>query len=640
MDRTRLAASIPLTMVVLILMAAGSTRAATQDLGNGFSDHGVCTPLSNHRGIVATCDGAGKDIALAWLMDHRGCYELLLVDAATGQAEEYPIPAPTGGDSPFASILSSANKYYTHFGNQFLEFDPAQRKYTFVHGTAPQMAMAMTEDDNGLIWSASYPQSGVVSYNPKTGDFKDYGHIYKQTWAQYPRYVACDDAGWVYLGIGSTASQVVALDPATGQGTPLLTDAERVHGSGAVYRDVNGKVYGQTGGAEGKWVELYRGQRTDLDKPPALKKKPYIAASQSLFHQRFPDGKVLKEFDTIEKVMVVEDPQTQESTRLTFDYASEGAHVMAMCAAPDGTMCGGSAFPFRFFSHNPRTDEWMRAAAFLQFNTVVRQGDRWYTGGYGHGFLLEWDPTKPWKNTKQGDAESNPLWLAMANPDINRPHDLLAHPDGKTLVLAGTPGYGLTGGGLMFWDREKKEAQVVKHTELVPDHSPMSLVALPGGKLLIGTTIAAGTGGQVKAKVAELAILDLATKQIEWHEPLLPEVQNYTDMMLSANDLVYGFADRRRFFVFSPKTHKIVYEKDIVPEVGSTNGQQQTRTFVTAPDGTIYLLLVKGIAKLNPRTLEIKLVAPSPVPIGPGGDWLEGRIYFGSGSHMYSWKVQ
>jgi hypothetical protein len=27
------------------------------------------------------------------------------------------------------------------------------------------------------------------------------------------------------------------------------------------------------------------------------------------------------------------------------------------------------------------------------------------------------------------------------------------------------------------------------------------------------------------------------------------------------------------------------------------------------------------------------------VPIGPGGDVLDGRIYFGSGSHMYSWKV-
>lgn len=29
----------------------------------------------------------------------------------------------------------------------------------------------------------------------------------------------------------------------------------------------------------------------------------------------------------------------------------------------------------------------------------------------------------------------------------------------------------------------------------------------------------------------------------------------------------------------------------------------------------------------------------TPLPVGAGGDWLEGRIYFASGSHMVSWAV-
>ena len=33
------------------------------------------------------------------------------------------------------------------------------------------------------------------------------------------------------------------------------------------------------------------------------------------------------------------------------------------------------------------------------------------------------------------------------------------------------------------------------------------------------------------------------------------------------------------------------------------------------------------------------LLAESPVSIGPGGDILNGRIYFGSGSHVYSYQV-
>lgn len=137
-----------------------------------FTDHGVDTPFSTHRGIVATVDGQGRNVILVWLYDHRGCYALLLVDAETDKSETFLTPFPWGGDAPYASILSSANKFYSHFGSHFVEFDPSKHAFTFIRNTAPQMAMSMTEDDRGVIWSATYPQCGIVSYNPKTGDLK------------------------------------------------------------------------------------------------------------------------------------------------------------------------------------------------------------------------------------------------------------------------------------------------------------------------------------------------------------------------------------------------------------------------------------------------------------------------------------
>jgi len=185
----------------------------TVDLGNGFYDHGVATPISNHRGIVATVDGEGRNIALVWLFDHSGCYALLLLDAETGRSEEYEVPFPPGRDCPFASILSSKNRFYTHFNSHFCEFDPAKREFTFFSKTANQMSMGMTEDDAGLIWSVTYPNSGVVSYNPESGEFKDYGHVHKENWPQYQRSVAADDTGWIYFSIGNTASGIIAFDP-------------------------------------------------------------------------------------------------------------------------------------------------------------------------------------------------------------------------------------------------------------------------------------------------------------------------------------------------------------------------------------------------------------------------------------------
>ena len=115
-------------------------------------------------------------------------------------------------------------------------------------------------------------------------------------------------------------------------------------------------------------------------------------------------------------------------------------------------------------------------------------------------------------------------------PTINRPHELLATPDGKWVFLAGTPGYGHTGGGLLLWNRETGTRTLLEHTDLIPDHSTMSLALLPDGKLLGGTTISPGTGGEQKAKEAELYILDPTTCKVEWHAVVFPGVASYTDL--------------------------------------------------------------------------------------------------------------
>ena len=115
------------TLVLCQALGGASARAAaSQEVGGGFVDHGVATPVSNHRGIVATVDGQGRNVVLVWLFDHRGGYALLLIDAETGKAEEFRMPFPPGGDCPYASILSSRNKFYTHFNSHFVEFDPVK----------------------------------------------------------------------------------------------------------------------------------------------------------------------------------------------------------------------------------------------------------------------------------------------------------------------------------------------------------------------------------------------------------------------------------------------------------------------------------------------------------------------------------
>lgn len=624
----------------LLALAAPPAFAATEDLGGGFLHHGVATPASNHRGTVATVDGQGRNVVLLWLFDHRGGYALLWLDAETGKSEEFKMPFPPGGDCPYASILSTENKFYTHFNSHFVEFDPAKRAFTFFQKTSPQMAMSMTEDDAGRIWAASYPQSGIVSFDPKTRQLKDYGHVHTENWRQYPRSIAADDQGWIYFGIGNTLSHILALDPQTETTKAMIPDSERARGAGHVYRGVDGKVYGGAGGSEKDgWYEFHGGRSTKLAARPTVAAKPFIASSQGLFHRHFPDGKVLRTCDLISGTLAVEDPKTGKTATHEFKYESLGAHLMGVAAAPDGTICGGTAFPMRFFSFDPKTDKWINRDCYGQWNTVARQGERFFVGGYSSGFLLDWNPSQPWTPTAPGNAQSNPCFLTECHPTIGRPTELYAHPDGNTLVLAGTPGYGYTGGGLMFWDRAAGSRVMLEHTDVLPQHSTASLAALAEGKLLGGTTTSAGTGGEKKAEQAELYILDMATKKLEWHEAVLPGVQHYTDLCLAPAGLIYGFADNGRFFVFDPAKREVTHQFDARAHFGPTASGQGPRVFITAPDGTIYVLFGKGIATVEPATFEIKLLAESPVPIGLGGDILDGRIYFGSGSHLYSYGL-
>ncbi|MFH1569289.1 MAG: hypothetical protein ABIL09_14940, partial [Gemmatimonadota bacterium] len=365
-----------------------------------------------------------------------------------------------------------------------------------------------------------------------------------------------------------------------------------------------------------------------------------ITSSQALFHREFPDGRRVTRCDLVERVLEVENPKTGETSQVAFAYSSDGAHVMGVAAAPDGTVCGGTAFPMRFFAYDPRTDAWTNRACYGQWNTVARYRERFFVGGYTGGFLLEWDPSREWVPTAKDDPRGNPRFLTEVAPAINRPHDLLHLTDGRTVVLAGTPGYGYTGGGLLVWDRVAESQVLYEHTDLIPQHAPFSLLELSEGQLLIGTTVGPGTGGEQKAELAELLVLDLAAREVVWHAPVLEGVSEYTDLWPALDGMVYGFADRRRFFVFDPAKRQLVYERDVEPEFGLTCYQQGPRIFVRGPESEIFALFARGIAQVQPEApYQITLRAASPVPIQAGGDLLDGRIYFASGSHVYSWEV-
>jgi hypothetical protein len=167
------------------------------------------------------------------------------------------------------------------------------------------------------------------------------------------------------------------------------------------------------------------------------------------------------------------------------------------------------------------------------------------------------------------------------------------------------------------------------------------MVALPGGARIFGaSTTDAGTGGERKAKEAELFVFDLATRRIEWRSVVLPKVDGYNDLCLGSNGIVYGMADGCRYFAFDPIGRNLLHEENTEAGLGTISYQQGHRKFVQTPEGEIYLLFKKRIARVDLVSHRLRVVAESPVAVQFGGDFLDGRIYFGGSSHLYSVAIQ
>lgn len=612
--------------------------SAQNDSGK-FTDHGVASPIGQHRGIVATTDGGGRDVVLVWLFDHRGGYGLLMIDATTGESEQFDMPF-SPGDAPYASILSSRNKLYSLFKGYFVEFDPEKRAFTFHHKTNGA-AMSMTEDDKGLIWSITYPGSGLTSFDPVNQIFTDYGFAHKENWQQYQRSIATDDKGWVYFAVGYTSSQIVCFDPASKTSHTVFTEDQRKQGSAFVYRNQDGKVYGKSLEADTDgWLMLYEGRVVPVEnhRPNAVH---YISGSQALYHKDFRSGRKIKAVDLTTSTLSVTEPKTKSTRDLKFSYTSDGAIVMGVALAPDNTIAGGTAFPMRHFSFNPATAEWKNFPAHGQFNTVASDGKSLYVGGYPGGFLLQWDPSRAFMPTEKTNKSSNPRFLGQAKPDVYRPFRIFIHPDNETIIYSGGPDYGYTGGGMVFWNKKTQEMKVIPDSEVIPNQSVMSLAALPKSLLLGGTTTTPGSGGEKKATEAVLFLMDEKTRKVIWREAIIPGVQGYNDMFLLPDGKVAGFADRRHFFIFDPKKRSIVHKGDLNSlGLGLTVMEQGPRIFVKGDKKNIYIVLQKGIAQLNPKTYEIRLLAESPQAIRAGGAFLDGVIYFVCESHLWSYRLK
>ena len=616
----------------------GQTAGATQDAAEaqagqsqaqaaGFVDHGIPTPVAQTRGVVSTVDQSGQDVILTWLQDWRGGYAILMVNAETGASQQFDVPFKPDGDEPSAIYLSSKNRLYTLFNSQFVEFDVASKRFTFHGKVNGKTAMSLTEDKDGRIWAATYPNNQLVSFNPQNSSLQNHGQLAKESWTQYPRSIAVDAHGWVYVGSGLAASQIYAYNIQSHATQALLSSSQRVSGTAVVTQSQSNVVYARNGRQQ---FMLTNGKASGLSAGAQVAESNLKGGAQNLVDREFPSGRRLVSVDMHDRTLVTRDASGQQKT-VKFNYTTQGAALTFVCATGDNKVCGGTRFPMHTFYYNAGDNKFDSKQLPRQPNVMAALGSRLYVAAYPDGKLFQ--------ESENGKNEFSEVLNAY--PSINRPHAMLIMGGGSQIALAGTPEYGTTGGGMMFWNRSSGQKSRIDHWHLVPNHSVQAMVELSNGMLLGGTTVAPGTGGVTKATdSSELFLMDANTHEVRWRGAPVPGAKTITDLMVGTDGLVYGLADSVDLFVFNPNNRQVVSVNRFSKDLGPSVYAQGTRAFVKGADGSIYVLLYNGIGKVDAKAHTVSRVVSSPVRITVGGAAANGRIYFGSNNHLYSWKAQ
>lgn len=616
----------------------GQTAGTTQDDAEaqagqsqaqaaGFVDHGIPTPVAQTRGVVSTVDQSGQDVVLTWLQDWRGGYAILMVNAETGASQQFDVPFKPDGDEPSAIYLSSKNRLYTLFNSQFVEFDVASKRFTFHGKVDGKTAMSLTEDKDGRIWAGTYPNNQLVSFNPQNSSLQNHGQLAKESWAQYPRSIAADAHGWVYVGSGLAASQIYAYNIQSHATQALLPSTQRVSGAAVVGQSESNVVYARNGQQQ---FMLANGKASGLSARDQVAASNLKTGAQNMVDRDFPSGRRLVSVDMHDRTLVTRDSSGQQKS-VKFNYTTQGAALTFVCATGDNKVCGGTRFPMHTFYYSAGDNKFDSKQLPRQPNVMAALGSRLYVAAYPDGKLFQ--------ESENGKNEFDEVLNSY--PTINRPHAMVIMGGGSQIALAGTPEYGMTGGGMMFWNRSSGQKTTVDHWHLVPNHSVQAMIELSNGMLLGGTTVAPGTGGVTKAgNSGELFLMDANSHEVRWHGAPVPGAKTITDLTVGADGLVYGLADSVDLFVFNPNNRQVVSVNRFSRELGPSVFAQGTRAFVKGADGSIYVLLYNGIGKVDTKAHTVTRVVSSPVRITVGGAAANGRIYFGSNNHLYSWKAQ
>ncbi len=635
-------------LLIAVLTAAGSVSGVTGEPEplSPFHNHGIAVPVSESRGSALVKDANGKTWFALLLRDvlpsHGSRGTLLIADLESGTSRQYFYnPKESANGSNYTVYNSRSGRLYIPTGERLNEFDLASQ--TLLRQTKPMggNAMSIAEDRDGRIYIAIYPTTDLLRYDPRSGEVEKLTRL--TTDQKYPTSMAIDDTGWIYVGIGTERSALMAYHPETRELRMLSTEADRQRGAARVVK-VDGKAYGAFA-LNGEWHLLEGGKMLPAEQfttPDEWQRQDSMYWTAPRWQNA--EGWKIRALSLDQRTLAYTTPEGKERS-LRFEYETAGAEVSALCAGPGGKIYGSSAHPMHLWSYEPRSRTLKEEGAVPaigggNFTKIVRWNDLLVANSYAKGDFYVFDPAHPVAGgSSDPQSATNPRLIASSSPFIRRPRALVAHPDGRHVISTGYPSYGAVGGGMLIVDMAKKEAETLLSQErLLPDHTIAALTPLPDGNLICGTSILTPGGAAPRATEAIVAEFDFKEQKILWSLAPVPKSELISGLAPLANGNIIGVTSNAVVFVIDRAGRKVIRTQKI-EGLGTAAGNRADTALIPSDDGRLFLILRHGILEISPDGSELKQIVATPVGVHNAGPILNGRFYFTNAANLWSCEI-
>lgn len=603
---------------------------------SAFCDHGVPVQADEGR-TAAICTNERGDTRL--VIAARGY--VLIVDPQARTSRQVYFPNDNR-DYPYASLSSLRGMFYVGAGTLLMVLDPFTGQFVDcvqAGQSGEAVGFRLAEGPDGTIYAASYPTCRLLQYMPETREWNDLGRLEQRE--EYPFSLAVGKDGWVYAGIGTEQCIVAARNPANGETRRLLVGGASEHGRGVVQRGVDGEIYGQLVLSAAvfpqPWFRLERGEALAMPDNGTPDSSEYTGEGFDTVHRRFPAPWQLLSWSLPDKETVVRDETNDQTHTIPLVYKSEGAELSPIVAGPDNRIYGTSNHPLHLYTYDPQSNtlndtggRTIEKGGGGNICAYAIQGSVIAGAAYAGGHIHLIDASHPFRETPTDSR--NPRLVASA-ADIFRPRCALAHPDGKHVVFGGFGDYGVVGGGLYIRNLADGTDQLLPAERLLPHHSTLCIVPLPGGDLLCGTSVEAPGGGKPKAAEGRLYRLDWRTKEVVYSEAPVPGAAAIELMEIDGGGRIHAFT-AEGYFAYDPQARKVIRQEELVSWGGVVR-----QGLVKSGGGTIYGVRGQAVFRIDAEVCRPILLARPPQEITAGLALLHNRLYFASGARLWSMQL-